>query len=72
MNRLLQIAEEFYFLLREKTKNRDRVNEWKLVAMVLDRLFLICFVLLWICLASTILTRNGPYEDDENYLKVIG
>ena len=64
MAKILRIAEEFYKEMKENKRQEGSVNDWKLVSMVIDRLFLIIFTVLAVVLAVVIITRNGPYDDD--------
>ena len=68
--RILQIAEQFRDELNATNKQEGSVNDWKLVAMVLDRFFLIVFTLLGLVLTCTLLTQHLPY-DEEDYLEKI-
>ena len=68
LHRLLEIAEDIHEDMKNEKKITNSTEEWKLVAMVLDRLFLIIFAVTGMLLSLIILTRTGPY--DENILKI--
>ena len=71
LSKLLHIAEQFYLNLRETKRLEDSTEDWKLVAMVLDRMFLIIFIFLGVVLSFVILARNGPYDEEFDFSKAV-
>ena len=70
VKKLLHIAESFYSDRKNEKRLEDSEEDWKLVAMVLDRLFLYIFIILCILLSVVILTRTGPYGKEMALLNV--
>ena len=64
--RLIEIANEIREDMKEKQKADDIMNEWKLLALVLDRLFIIVFFFIGSGISVAVLIPPF-FRTDDNY-----